>query len=66
MGTVEKLQQVLDEAVDSGEECGCEAFADKVTGFAVGFTKNKVNGNHPNHITRNKISRLLGIPERIW
>ena len=49
-----------------GGACGSEAFADKESGIAVGFTKNKVNKNHPDHITRNKISRVLGIPERVW
>ena len=50
----------------TGGACGSEAFADKESGIAVGFTKNKVNKNHPDHITRNKISRVLGIPERVW
>ena len=49
-----------------GGACGSEGFADKETGYAIGFTKNKLNGTHPNHPTRNEISKVLGIPERIW
>ena len=49
-----------------GGACGAEGFADKETGYAVGFTKNKLNGTHPYHPTRNEISKVLGIPERIW
>jgi len=45
---------------------GSEAFADKETGYAIGFTKNRINKTHPNHPTRNAISRALGLPERIW
>ena len=49
-----------------GGACGSEGFADKASGLAVGFTKNKASRNHPNHPLRNQISRILGIPERIW
>lgn len=49
-----------------GGACGSEGFADKKTGLAVGFTKNRVSRNHPDHHTRNQISRILGIPERVW
>ena len=49
-----------------GGACGSEGFADKVSGYAVGFTKNKINRTHPVHPTRNEISKVLGIPERIW
>ena len=49
-----------------GGACGSEAFADKKSGLAVGFTKNRVSKSHPNHQLRNQISRILGIPERIW
>ena len=49
-----------------GGACGAEGFADKETGYAIGFTKNKLNKTHPNHPTRNEISKVLGLPERIW
>ncbi|MBR2427742.1 MAG: beta-lactamase family protein [Lentisphaeria bacterium] len=49
-----------------GGACGAEGFADKETGYAIGFTKNKVNRTHPVHPTRNEISKVLGLPERIW
>lgn len=49
-----------------GGACGAEGFADKETGYAIGFTKNKLNGTHPDHPTRNEISKVLGLPIRIW
>ncbi|MCQ2378722.1 MAG: beta-lactamase family protein [Victivallaceae bacterium] len=49
-----------------GGACGSEGFADRETGYAVGFTKNRLNATHPDHPTRNEISRILGIPARIW
>ncbi len=49
-----------------GGAVGSEGFADKETGYAVGFTKNRINTTHPAHPTRSAISRVLGIPERIW
>ena len=49
-----------------GGACGAEGFADKETGYAIGFTKNKLNGTHPDHPTRNEISKVLGLPKRIW
>lgn len=49
-----------------GGACGSEGFADKETGYAVGFTKNKLNRTHPNHPTRNAISEVLGLQNRIW
>lgn len=49
-----------------GGACGSEGFCDLETGYAVGFTKNLLNLTHPYHKTRNEISRVLGIPARIW
>ena len=49
-----------------GGACGSEGFADKETGYAIGFTKNRLNATHPAHPTRNAISEALGLPERIW
>lgn len=49
-----------------GGACGAEGFADRETGYAVGFTKNRLNTTHPNHPLRNAISEILGIPRRIW
>lgn len=49
-----------------GGACGSEGFADKETGIAVGFTKNRESPNHPDHPIRNEISRILGLPERWW
>lgn len=49
-----------------GGACGAEGFADRESGYAVGFTKNKLNATHPDHPTRNAISEILGIPPRIW
>ena len=49
-----------------GGACGSEGFADRETGYAVGFTKNKLNRTHPVHPVRNQISKVLGIPARIW
>lgn len=49
-----------------GGALGAEGVADKETGIAIGFTKNQCNTTHPVHPIRNEISRILGIPERIW
>lgn len=49
-----------------GGACGSEGFCDRETGYAVGFTKNKLTPKHPNHPLRNRISEILGIPKRIW
>ena len=49
-----------------GGACGSEGFADRKTGFAVGFTKNRLNATHPVHPLRNEISAILGLPARVW
>ena len=49
-----------------GGACGSEGFADRETGYAVGFTKNQILPSHPDHPVRNRISEILGIPCRIW
>ncbi|MCQ2396586.1 MAG: beta-lactamase family protein [Lentisphaeria bacterium] len=49
-----------------GGACGSEGFCDLQTGYAVGFTKNQLNLTHPVHPTRNEISRVLGLPPRVW
>lgn len=49
-----------------GGACGSEGFADRTTGYAVGFTKNKLNRTHPVHPVRDRISDALGIPVRVW
>jgi len=49
-----------------GGALGSEGFADRGTGFALAFTKNKDLPEHPRHMIRNRISAVLGLPERIW
>ena len=49
-----------------GGALGSEGFADRETGFALAFTKNKDLPEHPRHMIRNRISAVLGLPERIW
>ncbi len=49
-----------------GGACGAEGFADKKTGYAIGFTKQRLNRSHPDHVTRNRLSEALGLPIRIW
>ena len=49
-----------------GGAAGSEGFADKESGYAVGFTKNRLNTTHPVHPTRNAVSCTLGLPEGIW
>ena len=49
-----------------GGACGSEGFADKESGYAVGFTKNRLCATHPDHPLRNAISDILGVPHRIW
>lgn len=49
-----------------GGACGSEGFADQETGYAVGFTKNRILPSHPDHPVRNRISDVLGLPHRIW
>ena len=49
-----------------GGACGAEGFADRKTGYAVGFTKNRLNATHPVHPLRNELSAILGIPARVW
>lgn len=49
-----------------GGACGSEGFADRTTGYAVGFTKNKLNRTHPVHPVRDRISDVLEIPVRVW
>ena len=44
-----------------GGAAGAEGWADKKTGLAVGFTKNKLNEHHPDHPVRERIARTLGI-----
>lgn len=49
-----------------GGALGAEGFADRTSGIAVGFTKNKVISTHPVHPIRDRISELLGLPVRHW
>ena len=49
-----------------GGACGSEGFADRETGYAVGFTKNRILPTHPDHPVRNRISDVLGLPYRVW
>lgn len=46
--------------------CGSEGFADRETGFAVGLTRNQLLASDPDYPLRNAVSRILGIPERVW
>ncbi len=59
-------QDDLSRMFGHGGAVGSEGFCDQETGYAVGFTKNKLNRTHPIHPTRNAISDILGIPHRIW
>ena len=49
-----------------GGALGSEGFADQAEGFSLAFTKNMDLPTHPVHPIRNRISAVLGIPERIW
>ncbi|MBR4220584.1 MAG: beta-lactamase family protein [Victivallales bacterium] len=49
-----------------GGACGSEGFADRESGVAVAFTKNKSLPTHPNHPIRDRISAALGLPVRHW
>ena len=43
------------------ESCSCRDGE-----FALAFTKNKSLASHPVHPIRNRLSAVLGLPERIW
>ena len=45
---------------------GSEGLADRRTGLALGFTKNKLSPRHPDHPVRDRISRVFGLPVRHW
>jgi len=49
-----------------GGAAGSEGFADKESGLAVGFTKNKIIASHPVHPVRDSISEVLGLKSRHW
>ena len=46
--------------------CGSEGFADRLTGYAVGLTRNQLLATDPDYPLRNAISKILDIPERVW
>ncbi|MBO5760904.1 MAG: beta-lactamase family protein [Lentisphaeria bacterium] len=46
--------------------CGSEGFADRESGYAVGLTRNQLLASDPDYPLRNDLSRILGIPERVW
>ena len=46
--------------------CGSEGFADRETLYAVGLTRNPLLPTDPDYPLRNEISRILGIPVRVW
>ena len=46
--------------------CGAEGFADRETLYAVGLTRNKQLASDPDYPLRNAISKILGIPVRVW
>ncbi len=49
-----------------GGALGAEGFADRETGLALGFTKNRINRTHPVHPVRDRISEAFGLPLRHW
>jgi CubicO group peptidase (beta-lactamase class C family) len=49
-----------------GGAAGSEGFADRKSGLAVGFTKNKPGPGHPVHPVRDRISAALGLKIRHW
>lgn len=61
-GPPEKLGMIFGQ----GGALGAEGFADRETGLAVGFTKNKINRTHPVHPVRDRISEAFGLPIRHW
>ena len=46
--------------------CGSEGFVDRAGGYAVGLTRNQQLASDPDYPLRNEISRILGIPVRVW
>ena len=56
----------LGQTFGHGGAGGSEGLADRKTGLALGFTKNKLSPRHPDHPVRDRISRVLGLTLRHW
>lgn len=56
----------LGQTFGHGGAGGAEGLADRRTGLALGFTKNKLSPRHPDHPVRDRISRVLGLTLRHW
>lgn len=52
--------------IGHGGAIGSEGLLDRRRHLALGFTKNKIDPNHPNHPLRDRIAMELGLPIRHW
>lgn len=52
--------------IGHGGAIGSEGLLDRRRHLALGFTKNKISPNHPNHPLRDRIAMELGLPIRHW
>lgn len=56
----------LGQIFGQGGAAGAEGLADQKTGLALGFTKNRLLPDHPNHLVRDRVSEALHLPIRHW
>jgi CubicO group peptidase (beta-lactamase class C family) len=49
-----------------GGAAGAEGLYDRKTGIALGFVKNRLLMEHPDHPVRDRISEVLALPIRHW
>lgn len=52
--------------IGHGGAIGSEGLLDRRQHIALGFTKNRIDSNHPNHPLRDRIAMALGLPVRHW
>ncbi len=56
----------LSNLIGHGGALGSEGLLDRRRRLAVGFTKNKINPQHPNHPLRGRLLDALGLPPHNW
>ena len=66
LGFALKPMDNLGRIFGQGGALGSHGFADKESGYSIGFTRNLITDNHPNYPLRDNLLTLIGLPILFW
>jgi CubicO group peptidase (beta-lactamase class C family) len=66
LGYALKPNDNLGRIFGQGGALGSHGFADKESGYSIGFTRNLITPNHPNYPLRDKLLTLVNLPTIFW